>query len=490
MRDNLTKIFLSALMVSCLFLSSCSTNSATGEKQFTGFMPEASEQRIGAQEHAKILKQYGVVEDESIKAMVNEIGNRLVPHTERANVKYTFTVLDTPDVNAFALPGGFIYVTRGLLALANSEAEVAAVVGHEIGHVTARHSAERYSQSVVTGLGATVLAVLLDDQNASRALGLGSTLYLTSYSRGQEHQADELGIRYTHRAEYDPKGMSDFLSALERNSALRNKELGIHASDMPSYFSTHPVTGERIAKTSAQAQNIDVSASENVVNRNGYLRMINGLVYGHSAKQGFVDDGVFVHPELGFTFDTPGQFFVKNNPKNIILLSKHSKAAALIDIASSKGAENVTHYVRDIWLKDKKLTNLENVSINGMAATVAQYNTQIKGENGMVRMVAIEWQPGSFFRFQLAIPQSSTVSERKALADIVSSFNVPSKAEMKKYKPKRLVSVKSSGLQSVEEVAKKMPFNDGLNVLRFRTINGLKPHETLKKGQVYKTIIQ
>ncbi len=215
------------LILPILILSACSTNQATGRNQFTGLMPASQEAQIGTQEHQKILKQFGgAVKDKALRDYVTRVGEKIVPHTERKDVKYTFTLLDSPVVNAFALPGGYVYVTRGILTLANNEADLAGVIAHEIGHVTARHSAERYSTSVLTSIGASILSAAIKVDGASQALGLGANLYLSSYSRSQEHESDDLGIRYLSRAGYDTMGMANFLKSLEASSILEKKEAG------------------------------------------------------------------------------------------------------------------------------------------------------------------------------------------------------------------------------------------------------------------------
>ena len=165
---NINKFFKLIIIFPLLTLTACSTNQATGRNQFTGLMPASQEAAIGAQEHEKILAQFGgEIKDQQIKNYVTRVGQKIVPYTERQDVGYTFTVLDSPVVNAFALPGGYVYVTRGILTLANSEADLAAVMAHEIGHVTARHSAERYSTSVLTGLGANIIAAAINVDGAA-----------------------------------------------------------------------------------------------------------------------------------------------------------------------------------------------------------------------------------------------------------------------------------------------------------------------------------
>ena len=234
---------------------SCTPNPATGQQDFTLFMSESEESRIGAQEHSKIIDRYGgVYDDLEIGAYVAEIGGRLAANSERANASFTFTVLNTPDVNAFALPGGYVYVTRGLIALANSEAELAGVVAHEIGHVIARHTAQRYSRAAATQIGATLLGALVGSREVGDLLQVGGQLYLLSFSRSQEFEADTLGIRYLNRTGYDPVAEAQFLQNLGREKDLQNRLAKRDARDRQSDFlATHPNTPERVQRAIAAA---------------------------------------------------------------------------------------------------------------------------------------------------------------------------------------------------------------------------------------------
>jgi predicted Zn-dependent protease len=275
--QRLGKVFL---VIISLILGACAVNPATGDKQFTAFMSPQQEVQIGAQEHAKIIELFGEYNDPELINYVNRIGEHIARNTERPDVDFRFTVLDTPMVNAFALPGGYVYVSRGLLQQANSEAELAAVIAHEIGHVTARHSAERYSRGVLTSLGASVLAASTDSSMLAQAAGLGGDLYIKSYSRGQEHQADELGLRYLYRSGYDPMAMASFLSNLAQYTAFEARLSGTGEALPFNYFSTHPRTSERIAEVSGLAGQYPENMA--MVGREEYLRMVNGIVYGDS----------------------------------------------------------------------------------------------------------------------------------------------------------------------------------------------------------------
>ena len=297
-------LFKSVLLLICACsLWSCSVNPATGDRQFTAFLPAEREAGIGAKEHTKVEQTFGNFMQGPIADYVSRIGKKIIANTERKDVQYKFFVIDSPIVNAFAVPGGYIYVSRGLLALANDEAELAAVLAHEVGHITARHAAERVSQGFLVGLGAAILAAAVDSPHAGKAAGVGSDLYIKSYSRGQEHQSDKLGVRYLSRAGYDTKAMASFLQSLDAQKKLEARLSGKKNSGKFNYFSTHPLTEDRVIQASAETDNYPKDPS--VSNRNSYLRMIDGLVYGDSADQGFIRNNHFYHTQLDFTFSVP-----------------------------------------------------------------------------------------------------------------------------------------------------------------------------------------
>jgi len=307
------KTFSCAALISILALTSaCSVNPATGQRQFTAALPAANEAKVGATEHAKVEAQFGKFMTGPIATYVNQVGQRVAANTERDDIQYRFYVLDTPLVNAFALPGGYTYFSRGLLTLANSEAELAAVIGHEIGHITARHAASRMSRGMVAGIGAAVIGAAVGG-NAGQLASLGSNLYISSYSRGQEHQSDELGVRYLSRAGYDPTAMSTFLASLDAQSKLQAKEAGKSGSGF-NYFSTHPLTGERVQHAHSEATKYPANNNES---RAAYLSKINGLVYGDSSNQGFTKGNRFYHPEMNFTFTVPDGTKISNGTSQV-----------------------------------------------------------------------------------------------------------------------------------------------------------------------------
>ena len=466
------------VILSLAFLTACSTNPATGEQQFTALMSPQQETKVGASEHQKIIEQYGLYNNAQVNSYVSEVGRKVTQDTERPDVAYKFFVLDSPIVNAFALPGGYIYISRGLLALANNEAELAAVLAHETGHITGRHSAERYSRGVVTSLGAGILSAVLDSQGASQALGVGANLYLSSYSRGQENEADSLGLRYMTRGGYDPAAMSSFLNSLKSQSDL-DAQLAGRSGTGHNYFSTHPATGDRVNDTRAQATQFP---STNVFKRDEYLRTIDGLVYGDSADQGFVRGTKFYHPKIGFMFEMPDGFAVTNQPTQVVGTSQ-SGSAVIFDMASGSG--DPAAYIQK-WVQGKGLEGLERITVNGRQAATASFAGQVNGQPMTVRLVAIEYG-NRFARFQIAIPSNANAALLDGLKKTTYSFRTMTDREKQTIKPYKLDVFTAKSGDTVENIASKQPF-ERANVERFRVLNGLNASDRLVAGRMYKRV--
>lgn len=413
---------------------------------------------------------------------VSSVGQKLAKNTERKDVTYKFYVIDSPIVNAFALPGGYIYVSRGLLTLANSEAELAGVIGHEIGHVTARHAAERMSHGALVGLGAAVIGAAVGG-GAGQAANLGSNIYISSYSRGQESQADELGVRYISRAGYDPRAMSKFLRSLDAQSKLEAKEKGKKGPGF-SYLSTHPLTAERVQKAAAEASKYPKS---NVENRAAYLTHINGLTYGDSSNQGFARGNQFYHPEIGFTFSVPKGAKITNGTTQVAI--NHSNGTVILfDSAKDKNKSNPLTFLKQVWLRNENTGNAENITINGMRAATASFAGNVKGRAVTVRLVAIEWRPGEFFRFQIAIPKGVSNSFMTELKKTTYSFRKMTASEKNSVKPKKIIVLEAPAGSTVNSMAAKMKV-DGDKQKKFLVLNGMTRSNRIIGGQPYKIVV-
>lgn len=467
-------------------LTGCSTNPATGENQFTALMSPQQEVQVGAQEHKKIMAQHGIYKDAELQNYVRRVGAKVVQHTERPDVRYQFFLLDSPMVNAFALPGGYIYLTRGLLALSNSEAEVASVLAHEAGHITGRHSAERYSRGVVTSLGAMILSTAIGNTGVSEALGAGTNLYLKSYSRGQESQADGLGIRYLGRSGYDPRAMAGFLSNLQADTGLEAKMAGKSASQSTDYFSTHPATAQRVSSARAQAQSLPQGGA---VNRDGYLRMISGMTYGDSADQGFARGHFFYHPSLGFKFSVPKGYKIINQPDQVVAQGK-SGALVVFDLLPNKDGINPERFMSEVLLQGQQSsTSIERVTVNGMKAATTGISGSINGKTAQIRLIAVRWSKTQIARFQIAIPNGISSGELNALKSASYSFSRMSNAEKRKLRPYRIKIIAAKSGDSISKMASRMPFRDHRDE-RFRVLNGLRAAENIVAGRLYKIVVE
>jgi predicted Zn-dependent protease len=301
-------------LVAALLLVACATNPVTGKQEFT-LMSSEREAALGRQVAEQVAREIGLVEDPELAAYLDGLGQRLAAHSPRRDVVYRFAVADMPEPNAFALPGGWIYVSRGLLAIANSEAELANVVGHEIGHVAARHAAQRETRATGVGLLAALGSVAAGAAggqpaaNAAAQLGqLAGAGYIASYGRDQERQADEVGQRIAADTGYDPAAMASFLGTLERESLLRSG-----GRPRPSFLDSHPVTGERVQATAARAAGLAVApAPVEAVSREAFLDRLEGLLLGPDPAEGVFHGERFLHPGLGIALDFPAGWPTQN----------------------------------------------------------------------------------------------------------------------------------------------------------------------------------
>lgn len=316
----------------CILATACVTNPATGRRDLI-FMSSQDEAAIGREEAAKVAREMGIVDDPGLTAYVSAVGQRVAQYSPRQDVTYRFQIVDMPEPNAFALPGGYVYVSRGLLAITNSEDELANVIGHEIAHVAARHAAQRQARAVpvgiLTALG-TIAAGVIGGGQAAQAVGqMGQTAgagLIASYGRDQEHEADRLGQDYAARAGAEPSAMSDFLRTLERATAQERGE-----KRNPSFLDTHPSTPERVALTESNARSLRAKAPPTDVasGRDALLDELDGLVVGQNAEEGVVDGSRLRHPGLGFQIRYPEGWQILN-ARSAVLATAPGREAALV----------------------------------------------------------------------------------------------------------------------------------------------------------------
>ena len=492
MRKN---ILATGLVVTSMLLQGCvTTNPATGGADFTPFMSPAKESAIGKEQHPLVMKQHGGVLDvPKVAGYVAVVGGRLASVSELSKRPFTFTVLNSPIVNAFALPGGYIYVTRGILALFNSESELASVLGHEIGHVTARHSAKRYNQQLFTGLGVALLGAATNSKGLSDALGYGSQIYLKSYSRGNEYESDQLGVRYSTRAGFDPYAAADMLRSLDAESGLQDVIANRTGQQRPpEFFSTHPNTRDRVSRAFNAASKSGLPQNSRDRGRDRYLNAIDGMIYGDDPAQGVIEGRRFSHGPLRFSFKVPENYRLSNS-SDMIYAKGSGPAAGGIVIFSGDDLQgrNMMEFTSDTWRKFAKsstIQGLEDLTVNGMAAVTGWNDITVANVQSRVRLVAIRHSQSQAYYFLIITPLSKLDSLSKDLQRMTYSFKRLSRGQAKKIKGKiiRVVTVKRGDTSA--KLSRKMAFSDH-KLDRFLVLNGLQIGSRLIAGQRVKIII-
>jgi predicted Zn-dependent protease len=476
-----------ALVLLLPVVAACAVAPATGRTIFTGGLTPEKEAELGFEENKKVLKEFGgAYNDPELARYVSSVGKLLARTSEMPDLAFTFTVIDSPIVNAFALPGGYVYVTRGLLALADNEAELAGVLAHEIGHVTARHPAERYGQTVLAQ-GATLGAGLLLGGAAQDVTGAGAMLFVRSWSRDQEHEADLLGVRYLSRVGYRPQAMASFLTRLQAHSRLEAEIQGRPGkADEFSLLQTHPRTAERIELAIREAGATPVA--DPLVARDLYLGKIDGLLYGDDPKEGVIKGRRFLHPDLRFAFEVPDGFHLLNSPKQVAARGPEG-AAIVFDRAPKAAGASTTDYLTRDWAKDTTLRDVEAITVNGLAAATGQ--TSVRGKQGALdlRLVAIQGEGKSVYRFLFVTPPKLTGPLAEGLKRTTYSFRRLSPGEAAAIKPRRLRLYRVRPGDTPSGISGRMAF-ESYRLQRFLVLNGLDDNSRIRPGQTVKIVTE
>jgi len=465
-------------------LAGCAVNPATGERNFTIMGPE-SENRVGREQHPQIVRAFGgAYPDRRVQDYVTRVGRSVARVTETPTVEFTFTVLDSPSVNAFALPGGYVYVTRGLLALASDEAELAGVLAHEIAHITARHSAQRYSQQVVAGLGAAVVGAITGSDDIADTFSFGASTVLQSYSRDQEFEADTLGLRYLGRAGYALDAMASLLGKLDRHSRFEAELTGQPAGqiDARNIMATHPRTLDRVERAAAVA-----GPGEGRRDRETYLQLIDGIVYGDDPDHGFVRGQSFVHPGLGVRFEVPTGFQLVNGSRQVVAQSPNGAAIAFDSIRTEPIM--MTDYIRNIWGRSLSVTDVAMLEVSGFdAAAAGSVRIQVRRGPLDLRLVAIRKEM-TVYRFLFLTPPSLTQPLSGELQRVTNSFRRLSPSEIAAVKPQRIrlhaVRPGETRAQLIDYMARERG-----RERRFDIMNGFAEGATPPPGSLIKVVAE
>jgi predicted Zn-dependent protease len=465
---------LAALLAGC--------TSTPDNKQVSLPVPQVSEQTdlqpAEEREHLRILASYGgIYENAQLQAEIAKTVDRLVAASERPNLKYQVTILNSPAINAFALPNGHLYVTRGLIALANDKAELASVLAHEMGHVIARHAAIREDQARQAALISHVVSdVLSDPQMGAMALAK-SKLTLAAFSRQQEFEADGIGVGISARAGFDPYGASRFLADMQRNADLKTAGSENRA---PDFLTTHPATPDRIKMALANARQFS-SPGAGERDRDQYFGDINGMVYGEDPSEGFVRGRRFLHPKLGFTFLAPPGFSLDNTAQAVLGL-KGGDEAMRLDVVSVPAEQTLPAYLTSGWMEKVDPASVEEFQINGFPVATAT----AKGDEWSFRLFAVRFG-SDVYRFIFAAKNKTDAIDR-SFRESIATFRRMSLEESAQVHPLHLKIVTVGATDTVEKLARRMATADH-SLERFRVLNGLAIHDTVKPGVKVKLVV-
>jgi predicted Zn-dependent protease len=423
-------------------------------------------------EHERTLSSYGgAYDDPRLEALITKTVDRLVAASDRPDLAYRVTILNSGAVNAFALPTGQLYVTRGLIALASDTSELSSVLSHEMAHVLAKHASIREDQARQAAIVTRVVTDMGNDPDLT-ALALAKTkLTMASFSRAQEFEADGIGVGISARAHFDPYGAARFLTAMERNAAMKAGKASLDPRSQ-DFLSSHPATPERVQNAQANARQY-TSPQGGEQDREAYLAAIDNIVYGEDPSEGFVRGRRFLHPKLGFTFQAPEAFTLDNTAQAVIGVRDGGSQAMRFDVVRVPAEQTLGEYLNSGWMENVDKATTEDITVNGFPAATALAH----GDQWQFRVTALRFG-SDVYRFIFAAKQKNTESERNA-RETVASFRRLTLEEIQAARPLRIKVITVQPGDTVESLSHRMAGVDR-PAERFRVLNGLEPHAQVR----------
>lgn len=469
-----------------LLIPSCAINPVTGRRQLM-LISEAQEIEMGRQYDPQVIATFGQYQDEDFLRFIQTKGDEMGKLSHRPDLQYHFRILDSPVINAFAVPGGYIYFTRGILTQFNNEAELMGVLGHEMGHVTARHTVSTQSKQQLGQL--LLMGGMIASEKFAQFAGYamqGMQLLFLKFSRDNEREADRLGVEYASRIHYDAQKMAEFFNVL--NKMNMKSDVG----GVPTFLSTHPDPGDRYNSVTMQARQWKDSLdySKWMVNENSYLHMIDGMVYGEDPRQGYVDGNVFYHPDMEFMFPVPAGWKLENSPLQVQMAPGDGSALIIFAAAKQKSAAEAV----EATLADLNLTLLDSkrTTVNGlpaMAAVSQQVSqSQQTGQQQTIKVLSyfIEYG-GTVFVFHGVAADENFNSYFRTFESTMINFNRLADPSKLNVQPKRIrvMQVQQDGTLANAFRYFGVPQNQ-MNELAL--LNNLELTDQVNKGKLIKII--
>lgn len=459
----------------------CSTNPATGERQIS-LIGEGQEVQMGQQADPEIVASMGLYTDDAVQQYVNEIGQRLAASSERPELPWTFRVIDDPTVNAFAVPGGFIYITRGLMSHLTSEAQLAGVLGHEIGHVTARHSVQDMSKQQLAQLGLGLGMILAPQlQGLGNLAGAGLQVLFLKYSRDHENQADELGVRYLRRNNYEPNQLAEVMTMLERSSEFESG-----SGRVPEWLATHPNPPNRVANILEAVRATEAEASGSgtpVVRRDEYVRRLDDMVFGSNPREGYFEGTTFLHPDMRFRFDFPNGWKTVNQKTAVQGISENQDAMIAITTAEGSPQQALQKFGSD---QNVQVGSSRQTTINRLPAVTAEFVAAT--EQGQLHgVVAFLTHRNLTFQLLGYTPEPRWGSYSSALSRSIGSFAPLTDQAALSKQPERVDVIQLPSAMTLSAFMQRYPSVEKPEIVSL--INQVQGDARLNSGSLYKRVV-
>lgn len=477
MKNYVYKFRLCALIfLGGILFFSCARNPVTGKKEFM-LMSINQEKSLGASYDPQVVGQFGNYEDKRMQQFIQNHGKRMARISHRPDLNYQFRVLDSPVVNAFAVPGGYVYFTRGIMAHFNNEAEFMGVLGHEIGHITARHSAKQYTNQMLAQIG--FIAGMVASEKFRQYGDLANTglaLMFLKFGRNHESQSDKLGVEYSTAVGYDSHQMANFFRTIQR---IQMQSGG----GVPNLLSTHPDPGDRYTRVHQLSEKEQTKKGKRdlKVNRESYLRMIDGMVYGEDPRQGFVENWNFYHPEMKFQFPIPQNWQVSNSPAQVQMAPQNGQALMVLALS---GEKTLTAAANAAIQQDQlQVINQRNVTVNGNQGIeiTANLNEQVR-----VLMTLIQYN-GNIYKFSGLAETANFNAYRNTFMNTFGDFRTLTDPDKLNREAERLdiVTVKQDDSLSNLLKANGIP---SARLDEFSILNGMELNSKVEKGTMVKVL--
>jgi predicted Zn-dependent protease len=476
-----TRVAFASLALACTTLAACATNPATGRREFM-LVSEAQEIAMGQSYDPQIVASIGLYPDTALQRYVQDLGTRIAALSERPKLNWTFRVLDDPQVNAFAVPGGYIYITRGILAHLDNEAQLAAVIGHEIGHVTARHSASQMSKQQLAQLGLVVGSVASETfaQYAELA-GQGVGALFLKYSRDDETEADALGLRYMRRSNHDIREMPDVFTML---GAVTAAATGGEGSKVPAWMMTHPLPEDRFARISRAIAAQPQDSTGAIVERTKYTRLLNNVVYGEDPRQGFFRGTRFMHPTMKFEITFPTGWQTKNEAAAVVAMSPTNDGAIQLSLANAPTADSAMRAFTA--QQGLQVGQTQRANTNGLATSTTPFAAATEGDTLRGNVLFVEHQK-MVFQVLGYTPQAKWTTHQPVIDRTLKSFAVLTDATALAVQPQRLSVITLDRASSIAEL--KVRRASPLTVEQLALINQVRTGEVLPVGRTVKWVV-